>query len=130
VETWRLGACEAKLGNNQWFTVFAKTPKGENLPGVEIRWDIEWGDGVVADRPNWVGTTNEQGVCRFMHTCAPTRYRLWADGVLVLSNVRTDLNVDCYCNPYYDPKGGGMWGWVKINKPGFYGYYVYLTVKE
>jgi hypothetical protein len=130
VETWRLGACEAKAGANQWFTVFARNAKGEPLKGVEIHWDIEWGDGVVADRPSWYGTTNKQGVCRFMHKCVPTRYSLWVAGDLILSNVRTDLDIDCYCNPYYDPKGGGAWGWRKINKPGFYGYYVYLAPKE
>ena len=130
VDWWRLGACDAKVGNNQWFTVFAKDAKGAPLAGVEIRWDIEWGSGIIADRPNWVGTTNEWGYCRFMHTCRPTRYKLYANGELVLSNVRTDLNVDLYCNPYWDPGGRGVWGWVKINKPGFYGYYVYLTLKE
>jgi hypothetical protein len=130
VETWRLGACEARGGNNQWLTVFARNAKGEPLEGVEIHWDIEWGEGIVADRPNWYGKTDKQGVCRFMHKCVPTVYSLWAEGVLVLSNVRTDLDVDPYCNPYYDPGGKGVWGWVKINKPGFYGYNVYLTLKE
>ena len=128
-ETWRVGACEAKLGENQWFTVWARDGEGNLLAGVELQWDIEWGPGVVADRPRWIGTTNEQGYARFMHPSSPTRYELYADGELVLSNVRTDLNVDCYCKPYYDPQSGAMWGWRKINKPGFYGYHVYLTVK-
>ena len=130
VETWRLGACEAKVGDNQWFTVFVRDAQDKPLADVEIHWDIEWGQGVVADRPRWIGTTNERGVCRFMHTCKPTRYELYANGALVLSNVSTDLNVDCYCNPYHDSKSGAMWGWRKLNKPGFYGYYVYLTSKE
>jgi len=129
-KVWRVGACEAKTGENQWFTVFARTADGEPLAGVEIRWDIEWGAGTVADRPNWVGITDEQGVCRFLHPSAPTRYRLYADGVLVLSNVRTDLNIDCYCNPWRDPETGVEYGWRKINKPGFYGYYVYLTARD
>ena len=128
-ETWRVGACEAKTGGNQWFTVFACEAGGKPLAGVEIRWDIEWGAGMVADQPNWVGTTNEWGVCHFQHPSSSTRYKLFVDGELVLSNVRTDLDVDWYCNPYYDPGTGAMWGWQKINKPGLYGYYVYLTAK-
>jgi len=130
VDWWRLGACESKLGANQWFTVFAKDADGSPLEGVEIHWDIEWGEGIVADRPNWYGKTDEQGVCRFMHECVPTRYSLWVDGVLILSRVRTDLNIDPYCNPYYGPGGEGVWGWVKVNKPGRYGYHVYLAARE
>jgi hypothetical protein len=129
-QAWRLSACEAKGGSNRWFTVFARGAQDQPLAGMEIHWDIEWAPGVVADRPRWTGETNQRGICRFRHTGKPARYKLYVNDVLVLSNVRTDLNVDCYCHPYCDPKSGATWGWRKINQPGSYGYYVYLTSKE
>jgi hypothetical protein len=129
-QAWRLSACEAKAGNNRWLTVFARGVQDEPLAGMDIHWDVEGNSGVVADRPRWMGTTDERGICRFRHPGRPARYELYVNGVLVLSNVRTDLNVDCYCHPYCDPKSGATWSWRKINKPGFYGYYVYLTSKE
>jgi len=129
-EVVRLNACQCKTGANQWIIFFVRDQNDLGVPGVEIRPELEQGVGAVADLPFWRGYTNERGTCEFRHLCIPTRYSIYVDGHLAISNLRTDLPWYEYCNPSDPFSPGGVSGWRVINKPGYYGYHVYLTKKQ
>jgi hypothetical protein len=130
VEVERLTACQCLLGGNQEVVFFVESRAGDGLQGVQIQPQLVLGEGAVADVPQWIGFTNDQGTLVFRHLCVPTRYDVWVEGELAISGLRMDLPWYEYCNPSDPYSPAPPHGWRVVNKPGFYGYHVYLILKE
>ena len=92
----------------------------ELVGGVRIGFDTAPSEAIAYDHPNAWGLTGGRkgnlGHLEYEHPRTPTRYMVYVNEVLVLSNLRLDLG--------YEYIGGGVTRgtWRPVNRPGVYSY--------
>lgn len=103
---------------------------GNKLGGVKVRFDTEPGDsGTIYDHRNIWGETGvrsgREGYAEWEHFGVPTRYMMWLNDELFISNLRTDLGYE-----YPIPPGQSTAvSWRPTNRPGFYSYDITVQQK-
>lgn len=111
------------------FRITALDRDGNKLGSVKIRFDTEPGDGgtIYAHQNIWgeTGTRRgREGYAEWDSLGVATRYMMWVDDNLLISNLRTDLGYE-----YPTPPGQSVpVSWRPTNLPGVYSYDI--TIQE
>lgn len=107
---WRRTACENRIKDSR---IWVKAP-----PGAIVRIEYEYGKGQAFDRPNILGTVDDQGYLWWYNSKRTAgRMSVEVDGELLVERVRFDLGYE-YCKR----SRWSLLGNRPSNKPGQYVY--------